>query len=136
MTDLKPSNLDFLRMEFRDIIQNERETDHHGKSSTLSSQRRTFVFTDRTFLSITEILLGGKIERYYYEWFNSKKEVIIKFHSEPHEDKQHQTLTEPFHMHTVDALDEGKRLPNQYFQDLNQILNFIRTSMAIHRFIE
>lgn len=77
MTDLTPSNLDFLRRAFGDIIQKERGTDHHGKSSTLSSQRRTFVFTDGTYLSITEILLGGKIERYYYEWFNSRKEVII-----------------------------------------------------------
>jgi len=136
MTDLTPSNLDFLRIAFSDIILKERATDHHGKSSTLCSQRRTFVFTNGTYLSITEILQAGRIERYYYEWFNSKKEVIIKFHSEPHEDKRYQTMTERFHINTISTLDEEKRLPNQYYQDLNQVLNFIRTCMAIHKYIE
>lgn len=52
----------------------------------------------------------------------------MKFHSEPHEKKEQQTETEPFHMHVAaneSDLKASKRIANKHLQDLYSIIAFI-----------
>jgi len=80
MTNLPPSNLPFLKRAYNDIIQGERDTDQTGKNSSLICQRKTFIFSDDSFLSITEFLKNGKIDYYHYDWFSKSKKSLLKFH--------------------------------------------------------
>lgn len=125
MTNLPPSNLALLKKAYSDIIQSERNVDQTGKTSSLICQRRTFMFIDGSCLSITEFLKDEKIDYYHYDWFSKNKKLLLKFHSEKHEDKNYQTDTEPFHIHYMGLLEE-KRISNPTFQDLASILQFIR----------
>ncbi|HVJ49256.1 toxin-antitoxin system TumE family protein [Desulfitobacterium sp.] len=130
MIDLPISNLPFLKKAYYDIIQSEKDTDQTSKTSSTVSQRKTFIFTDGSYLSITEYIKGERIDRYNYDWYSANKEPLLKFHSEEHEVKSYQTTTEPFHIHANGLLDE-KRLANPTFQDLASIMEFIRIFLLV-----
>jgi len=130
MINLPASNLPFLKKAYCDIIQHEKDTDQTGKASSLICQRKTFVFLDGSYLSITEFLKGEKIDFYYYDWYSKNKKLLIKFHSEEHKEKACQTNTEPFHIHAKGLLGD-KRLANPTFQDLASIMEFIRCCLLV-----
>jgi hypothetical protein len=125
---MNPSNIDFLNRNFKDIIQNVKNTDQTGKSSNKIVNRATFNFIDGSYLSITEILKDGYIDYFHYDWYNKNKQVICKFHSERHEDTECQTSTEPYHIHVPDknGLSNDKRLANEKHRDLISILELIK----------
>jgi len=58
--------------------------------------------------------------------------IVIKFHSEPHEEtKEHQTSTEPFHLHVKRDEQDQKasiRLPNGRIRELWTIIETILMS--------
>jgi len=125
---INPSNIDFLEKNFKDIIQNVKNTDQTGKSSNKLIIRATFNFIDGSYLSITEILKDGYIDYFHYDWFDKNKQIICKFHSERHEDTEYQTTTEPYHIHVLDksGLSKEKRLSNEKHRDLISILEMIK----------
>jgi len=130
MTNLPPSNLPFLKKTFSDIIQNDMDSDQTGRTSSSICQRKTFIFYDGSFLSITEFIKNGKIDYYHYDWFTKDKKKLLKFHSEEHASKDYQTETEPFHIHVQGHINE-KRLANPIFQDLASVLQFIRLYLLV-----
>lgn len=132
MTNIPASNLPFLKRAYSDIIQNVKDADQTGKQSSTICQRKMFVFTDGSYLSVTEYLKGDKIDFYYYDWFSKNKKLLLKFHCEEHKDKAYQTETEPFHIHANGFLEE-KRLANSSFQDLVSIMEFIRCCLLVLR---
>lgn len=125
------SNISFLRKAFKDIIQSVKDTDQSGKRSNKLTTRATFCLIDGSFLSITEIMKGGYVDYFHYDWLDKNKQMKYKFHSEPHEDGLLQTVTEPFHIHIPDrsGLSKEKRLPNEKHRDLITILEMIRISI-------
>ena len=122
------SNLLLIGRAFSDIIIERIDKDLNGRSSSMTQQRATFKLIDGSFLSITEILKDGVIDFFHYDWYSDRKQVIAKFHSEPHEDEKLHTATEPFHIHVPDkhGLVKEKRLPNEKHRDLMSILELIR----------
>ncbi|KAA5805758.1 toxin-antitoxin system TumE family protein [Thermoanaerobacterium thermosaccharolyticum] len=130
MTDLYPSNFQFLKKAYRDIIIEDYDCDQSGRKSDSICQRKTFIFIDGSSLSITEYLKDGKIDYYFYDWYSQNKNLILKIHSERHKDKKCQTDTEPFHIHIPTILDK-KRLPNYSLRDLFSVLEFIRLFIYI-----
>jgi hypothetical protein len=54
--------------------------------------------------------------------------VILKFHSEQHEDEDYQTETEPHHIHPPEEgkLSNRARFPNYHHQDLSSVLELIQ----------
>ena len=130
MINLPASNLPFLKRAYNDIIQYDKDTDQTGKPSSSICQRKTYVFSDGSYLSITEYLKGNKIDFYYYDWYSKNKKLMLKFHSEEHKDKAYQTETEPFHIHANGLLEE-KRLANPSFQDLASVIEFIRCCLLV-----
>lgn len=130
MIDLPVSNLAFLKKAYSDIIQSEKQNDQTGKTSSPVCQRKTFTFIDGSYLSITEYIKSNRIDHYNYDWYSAGKEPLLKFHSEDHLDISFQTATEPFHIHAKGLL-EDKRLANPTFQDLANILEFIRIFLLV-----
>jgi hypothetical protein len=108
MINLPASNLLFPKKAYCDIIQNEKDTDQTGKASSPICQRKTFVFSDGSYLSVTEFLKGPKIDYYNYDWYSESNKLLLKFHSEKHEDKRYQTPTEPYHIHAKGLLEEKR----------------------------
>ena len=90
--------------------------------------RKTIVFTNMTKLTCQEYIKEDIVDFYHYDYYDDKGNIIMKFHSEPHENKEHQTETEPFHMHVASDesdLKASKRIANRYFKDLYNIIAFI-----------
>lgn len=131
MEQTHPSNLSVLRRDFADIIQTDRGKDQTGKTTTRLCQRETFIFTDQSYLSITEyIAVDGTLGCFYYDWYNRDGTIRFKFHSEPHNDKKYQTATEPYHLHGNGLLDD-KRLPNYGYKGLFSVLELVRIVLMI-----
>ncbi len=123
---LQKSRFDILKDEFDDIIYQVLEIDQTGEASRPGVTRKTIVFKDQSFLSITEwYTKDGYIRYYNYDWYKNKNEIIEKFHSEPHTDKKKRTPTEPFHKHRHDLLGQEIREPNYDLKELYDILNDI-----------
>jgi len=128
------SNLSFLKSEFSDIIQSEKCYDTSGRGSTRYCQRYTFVFIDGSYLSIVEHLNeNGNLDYFCYDYYDKNKQIISKFHSEPHGDKKYQTRTEPYHIHTYDMLGNEKRIENHTFHDLYSVLEHLRLRILENR---
>lgn len=122
------TNLDELQKAFGEAIMFIRETDSTGLTSSLLFQRATIVFSDNSLMYVTEKLTKqGAIIEYYYDWISSDKSTIAKFHSEPHDQEDYQTETEPYHVHPPDyaKLNNKKRYPNFYHKDLFSIIEGI-----------
>lgn len=139
MTDLKPSPLSVIADDFKDIIKWVKETDQNGQASTAYIQRKTFVFIDDSYMSITEFIDTKKnlITKYFYDWYDKDKNEIMKFHSESHTEQKDQTETEPYHIHGRKSLNPfKKRFPNYYFQNLYHILEFVRLMLIYNGTIQ
>lgn len=123
------TNLKELQKTFGDAIQLIRETDSTGLNSSFLVQRATIVFSDGSLLYITENLTKQQlIKEFYYDWVASdKKTLLAKFHSESHDKEDYQTETEPYHVHPPEhaKLNNAKRYPNFYYNDLYSIVEGI-----------
>lgn len=64
------------------------------------------------------------IELYWYDWYDSNKQLIMKFHAHKHPEGTPSSVTkyDPFHIHSAD----DERHHNEKFHELNDILEFIR----------
>lgn len=131
MTKLYSSNIPLLIRSYKDIIQSDRDSDRNGIKTSGYCQRFTLKFFDGSYLYITEFLKDGLIEKYHYDWHDSNKKVKMKFHSEPHDQDECKTETEPYHIHVLDKLGIEVRRPNRKYQDLDSVLNFIQYSMLL-----
>ena len=83
--------------------------------------------TDMSGLSTKSFVFMTKPDLNLYALDENNK-VIMKFHSEPHNDKRYQTSTEPFHIHGNEnsKLTNEKRFPNYNFKSLWDIMEFLR----------
>lgn len=129
---LRKSRFDILEDEFDGIISEILKIDQTGKSSIQGLvTRKTIVFKDKSFLSITEWYTEDDYISYYnYDWYKNKSEIIEKFHSEPHKEKAKQTKTEPFHKHRHDLLGQEIREPNYDLQELYDVLDYIEPKIV------
>ena len=124
----KPSSFTLIENDFSDIIVDVIETDQTGKSSSMLVQRRTYKLINGTKLYITEFIKDGNIDISYYDIFSKAGESLMKFHSEPHENKNYQTATEPYHIHGNEKrkLTNQKRFSNESCKSLYQVMEFLR----------
>lgn len=126
------SNFKLLEIEYSDIIISSEDKDQNNRISDRYAGRRTFKLKDYSFISITEIYKAedlNVIDYYHYDWYNKDKTIRRKFHSEPHDDINYQTHTEPYHIHKPNKLDSEDRLPNHHHKRLSEILEHIRLSI-------
>lgn len=123
-----PTNFSFLQRDNGDVILDVREGDSTSRASTMYAQRKTLLLVDGSKLFVHERLEKNRIDFYQYDWVTANDKSILKFHSEPHEDVDYQTATEPHHIHPPEAakLTNKDRLANRYHQDLFSIIEFIR----------
>lgn len=66
-----------------------------------------------------------------YDYYSSNGSIVMKFHSEPHDNIEQQTSTEPFHLHVKrdeQDLEASMRLPNSRIQELWTIIETILIS--------
>lgn len=123
------TNLNELQNAFGDAILFIRETDSTGLASSFLVQRATLILADNSLLYVTEYLSKQQvIEKFQYDWVASdNKTVLAKYHSEPHEGKDYQTATEPYHVHPPEhaKLSNAKRYPNYFYNDLFSIVEGI-----------
>ncbi|WP_149095940.1 toxin-antitoxin system TumE family protein [Paenibacillus terrae] len=120
--------MELLKRTFGDAISLVRDTDSTGKTSTAYAQRATLVFVDDSKLYITEHIRHGVITHYYYDWISKDdKQVLAKFHCEPHQDEDYQTTTEPYHIHPPEysKLTNQTRFANHSFTSLFAIVEGI-----------
>lgn len=126
-TGIPKTNFRFIEDEFEEIVEI-RDGCVGLKNDPPGAIRKTIVFRDLSKLTCQEIIKEGIINFYNYDYYDNKNNIIMKFHSEPHENKAHQTETEPFHMHVAaddSDLKASKRIANKHFKDLYNIMAFI-----------
>lgn len=129
---LSRSNFSLIERVFKDIIINTEDKDQTIFPSTRAVTRKTYNFKDNSRLYITErYTTGDKIDYYSYDWYDSDREIRLKFHMENHEDKDYQTETEPYHIHqpSKDG-SEAHRRPNYKHKSLFEIMELIRLSIS------
>lgn len=119
------SNFKFIEKNFSDIISEIREN-ANGIRSDSRSIRKTILFHDFSKLICIEELDMDRcfIELYWYDWYDSNKQLIMKFHAHKHPEGTPSSVTkyDPFHIHSAD----DERHHNEKFHELNDILEFIR----------
>lgn len=122
--EIPKSNFYFVEQNFADIIEEVRDG-VGGLKSDSKSARKTIVFRDMSKMHcIEELDRMGYIELYWYDWYDSDKQIIMKFHAHYHQDGTPVRITkyDPFHIHN----HADGRLVNEKFRELNDILEFIR----------
>lgn len=130
--DHPKTNFNFLERDFSSLILSIREGDSTGLKSDSSTQRKTINFRDHdSKLYVTEFIDDNMISEYFYDWVLNDGRIIIKFHSEAHDDPNYQTETEPFHIHLPQPLINKDRLPNCHHKELFSILEFILLTLKI-----
>lgn len=129
-TGIPQTNFSLLEKEFHEIV--EIRNGANGLPSTPGAIRKTILFSNSTKLSCQEIIKNGFIEHYNYDFYSTNGSIIMKFHSEPHTNsKDHQTSTEPFHLHVKkddQDLEALLRLPNGRIRELWTIIEVILMS--------
>ncbi len=124
---LTKSNFEILERCFSNIIIRVDKTDQTGMTSKPNVTRKMYTFKNQTFLSITERYTSdGFIDYYNYDLYDVNEKILMKFHSEPHKDKNYCTKTEPYHIHKINLLGVEERLPNYSYKRLSEILELIR----------
>lgn len=121
-TGIPKTNFTTLYREFEEHISEIRKGAAGLMDDPPRAIRRTIIFSDMTKLSCQEYITDGVIDFYHYDYYNTDGSIIIKFHSEPHEEKAFQTDTEPFHMHIREDdndLKASKRVPNAFHKELS-----------------
>ncbi|SEK40754.1 DUF6516 family protein [Paenibacillus sp. OK003] len=123
--EIRKSNFLFIESNFSDIISEVRDG-ANGIRSDSRSIRKTIVFHDFSKLICIEELDKGRnfIELYWYDWYETNQQLIMKFHAHYHPDGTPASIIQfdPFHIHSND----DKRHHNESFRELNDILEFIR----------
>lgn len=137
MSKIAVVSFKYIECEFIDIIKKINDVDQNNKATSPLIRRKTYTFEDESFLSITEFLTddGIHIEKFHYDWFDSSKQIILKVHSEPHDEKECQTKTEPHHSHIPDVDHYGiyRRFPNEAIRTLPHLLELIRFCISYYR---
>lgn len=125
-TGLPPTNFKVLDRSIDQIV--EIRDGANGYPSNAGAIRKTVIFDDYSKLSAQEFIKNGKVDFYQYDFYDSKQNIMIKIHSEPHFDEESQTITEPYHLHVksdVHDLKASKRLPSGFMgKDLFSIIEF------------
>ncbi|MED2765992.1 DUF6516 family protein [Bacillus thuringiensis] len=93
-------------------------------------KNKIIIFYDFSKLKCREKITNGVMELFQYDYYDENFNILMKFHSEPHEEEEYQTDTEPFHMHVnQDADDLACSFRTELYkphQDLEGIIKFIR----------
>ncbi|MGY0692013.1 toxin-antitoxin system TumE family protein [Virgibacillus sp. FSP13] len=142
-TGLPKTNFRFLEKSYSHLIEEIRDRSN-GFPSKPGSIRKTIIFNDLSKMHCHEVVKNNRIEFYHYDLYDSNGRIIIKFHSEPHNDSDYQTTTEPFHIHAKEHMDDlkaSKRLPfliagEEGPKDLATILRFIEYSRFMQYYYE
>lgn len=139
-TGIPKTNYLFIHSEFDDEIYDLRDGAAGLINNPPGAIRKTIVFNDLTKLSCQEVIKDGIIDFYHYDFYDDRGNIIMKFHSEPHDDEDFQTETEPFHMHVKsdeNDLKASKRVKNKHLQELYNIMVFIVNGQYLkHAFIK
>jgi hypothetical protein len=116
------SNFNFIEQNFADIIEEVRNG-ANGLESEPGIIRKTIIFRDFSKMHCIEMLRQNEIELYWYDWYDDKKELIMKFHAHYHPEGTPAEIKmyDPYHFHAKDD-----RFHNESFRELNSILEFIR----------
>jgi len=131
--DLYGTNFEFLKRSFPDLIVSIEDGFFGEEPSSGSFVRKTIQFVDSTYMTVFELIDNktGRKKKYQYDW-EYQRGNQWKWHNEPHEQKRHQTTTEPDHMHHKPVgVTEERRYPNFGHHDLFTIMETIHTHMEI-----
>ncbi|WP_226036782.1 toxin-antitoxin system TumE family protein [Aquibacillus saliphilus] len=126
-TGIPKTSFFFIEEEFEEIAEI-RNGCVGLKNAPPGAIRKTILFNDMSKLTCQEFIKEDFIEFYHYDYYDGEGNIIMKFHSEPHEEKKDQTDTEPFHMHVatdIHDLKASKRIKNKHLQELFKIMVFI-----------
>ncbi|RRJ63119.1 hypothetical protein EHV15_09405 [Paenibacillus oralis] len=127
------TNFEFLKRSFPDLIESVEDGFFGEDLSKGPFVRKTIKFVDGTYMTVFELIdtKTGKKRKYQYDW-EYQRGHMWKWHNEPHEQKQHQTATEPDHMHHKPVgMDDERRYPNYGHHDLFTIMEAILMHMEI-----
>lgn len=128
-TGIPKTNFTTLNREFEDYIIDLRNGAAGQPNDPPQAVRKTIIFDDHTRLSCQEFIKDGVIDAYQYDFYDSNGNIVMKFHSEPHDEKHLQTKTEPFHLHVRSGPSDLKasvRTENHHYRELfGQIMPFI-----------
>ncbi|AOZ93285.1 toxin-antitoxin system TumE family protein [Paenibacillus crassostreae] len=131
--ELYGTNFEFLKLSFPDLIDSIEDGFFGYDPSKGPFVRKTIKFVDGTFMTAFELIeMGtGKKRKYQYDWeYQCGK--MWKWHNEPHNEKQHQTVSEPDHMHHRPiGMDEERRYPNYGHHDLYTIMETVFILMEV-----
>jgi len=133
-TGISKTNYFVIDQDFSDLISDIRNGAAGLQNSPPDIIRKTILFNDLSKMHCQEIIENGKIQHYFYDYYDANGQIIAKFHSEPHLDKAYQTSTEPFHIHVKkdhQDLKAEKRVPNRYHKNLRSILEYIALNKEI-----
>jgi|GEM_PF-1746187 len=133
--DLYGTNFDILKRSFPDLIVSIEDGFFGEEPSRGAIVRKTIKFVDCTYMTVFELVdtKTGKKKKYQYDW-EYQRGNLWKWHNEPHEQKRHQTATEPDHMHhkPVGVTNE-RRLPNYGHHNLYTIMETILMHVEISK---
>lgn len=125
--NLHGTNFEFLKRAFPDLIESIEDGFFGDDLSKGPVVRKTIKFLDGSFMTVFELIetRTGKKLKYQYDW-EYQRGKLWKWHNEPHNQKQHQTITEPDHIHhkPVGTYEE-RRYPNFGHHDLYTIFESI-----------
>ena len=133
--DLYGTNFVFLKQAFPDLIDSIEDGffgDEHSEGPFI---RKTIKFIDETYMTVFELVetRTGKKRKYQYDW-EYQRGKLWKWHNEPHDQKQHQTVSEPDHMHHKPlGIGEEWRYPNFGHHDLFTIMEAVFMMMEIEK---
>lgn len=131
--NLPLTNYEQIRKDFPIIID---IVDGDGElRSTKLVIRKTILFDDGTKLLTREYIKNNRIAWFYYDYIDTNRLTLFKAHSEFHEEKKFQTITEPFHMHSAESLKlfGESRFPNFEHRNLRSIVEAIYIYRLISR---
>lgn len=129
------TNFVFLKRSFPDLIESIEDGFFGEEPSRGPIVRKTIKFVDGSYMTVFELLdtKTGIKKKYQYDW-GYQRGQLWKWHNEPHEHKQQQTVTEPDHMHHKPfGRNEERRYPNFGHHDLYTIAETIQIHMEIDK---
>ncbi|MGG1518218.1 DUF6516 family protein [Paenibacillus oryzisoli] len=125
--ELYGTNFDFLKRAFPDLIDSIEDGFFGEEPSKGPFVRKTIKFVDGTYMTAFELIetRTGRKKKYQYDW-EYQRGKLWKWHNEPHDQKLHQTETEPDHMHHKPVgMHEERKYPNFGHHDLYTIMETV-----------
>ncbi|MFC3771107.1 DUF6516 family protein [Paenibacillus sp. GCM10012303] len=125
--ELHGTNFELLKRAFPDLIDSIEDGFFGEEPSKGPLVRKTIKFVDGSYMTVFELIESrtGRKKKYQYDW-EYQRGNLWKWHNEPHEQKQHQTVTEPDHMHhNPIGMYNERRFPNFGHHDLYTIMETI-----------